>query len=52
MEDSGEIGKVNISQQTYELVKYQFDCEHRGKVSAKNKGEVDMYFVEDIKSEN
>ena len=49
MEGSGEVGKVNISQQTYEFVKTQFTCTYRGKVSAKNKGEVDMYFVEDIK---
>ena len=46
MESSGEIGKVNISGATYELVKDQFRCLHRGKVKAKNKGEIDMYFVE------
>lgn len=48
MESSGEIGKVNISGTTYELVKQQFVCAHRGKVPAKNKGEIDMYFVERI----
>lgn len=46
MESSGEGGKVNISGATYELVKNQFLCTHRGKILAKNKGEVDMYFVE------
>jgi class 3 adenylate cyclase len=46
MEQSGVAGKINISQQTYELVKEQFNCVHRGKVEAKNKGEIDMYFVE------
>jgi adenylate cyclase len=46
MESSGEIGKVNISGATYEWVKHQFECTYRGKVAAKNKGEVDMYFVE------
>jgi len=46
MEQSGVPGKINISQQTYELVKDQFNCIHRGKVEAKNKGEIDMYFVE------
>ena len=46
MESSGEIGKVNISGNTYELVKDQFICTHRGKVKAKNKGEIDMYFAE------
>jgi hypothetical protein len=45
MESSGEEGKVNISGRTYELVKDKFLCEHRGKIQAKNKGEVDMYFV-------
>lgn len=46
MESSGEAGKINISGSTYGLVKDQFLCEHRGKVQAKNKGEIDMYFVE------
>jgi adenylate cyclase len=46
MESSGEAGKVNISGSTYELVKEKFRCKHRGKISAKNKGEIDMYFVE------
>ncbi|TAE19142.1 MAG: hypothetical protein EAZ95_02455 [Bacteroidetes bacterium] len=45
MESSGEVGKVNISQTTYELVKHRFACEPRGKVQAKNKGEIEMYFV-------
>jgi adenylate cyclase len=46
MESSGEAGKINISGSTYELVKDKFNCVHRGKIQAKNKGEVDMYFVE------
>ena len=46
MEQSGVPGKINISQHTYELVKGQFNCVHRGKIEAKNKGEIDMYFVE------
>ncbi len=53
MESSGEAGKVNISGSTYELVKdltegkpSKFKFEYRGKVLAKNKGEIDMYFVE------
>lgn len=46
MESSGEPGKVNISQTTYQLVKDQFPCKYRGKVAAKGKGEIDMYFVE------
>ena len=46
MEQSGVPGKINISQHTYELVKEQFNCVHRGKIEAKNKGEIHMYFVE------
>jgi class 3 adenylate cyclase len=45
MEESSEAGRINISGTTHELVKDHFPCEYRGKVEAKNKGEVDMYFV-------
>ncbi len=45
MEQTSEAGKINISGSTYELIKDEFNCEYRGKISAKNKGEVDMYFV-------
>ena len=46
VEDNSESGKVNISCTTYKLVKEYFKCNHREKVTAKNKGEIDMYFVE------
>jgi len=46
MEQHSEPGKVNISQDTYELVKDQFTCTHRGDIEAKNKGRLHMYFVE------
>ncbi len=49
MESSGIPGQVNISGTTYELVKDHFNCNHRGKIQAKNKGEIDMYIVESIK---
>jgi class 3 adenylate cyclase len=45
MESSGEAGKVNISGETYKLIKKDFNCTHRGKIKAKNKGEIVMYFV-------
>ena len=49
MESSGEVGQVNISEATYELVKEQagslFTFTPRGKVQAKGKGEMEMYFV-------
>jgi class 3 adenylate cyclase len=49
LESNGEIGKVNISGTTYKLVKDKFNCTYRGKVPAKNKGEIDMYFIDGIK---
>jgi adenylate cyclase len=53
MESNGEVGKVNISQSTYELIKTKvnlpaegrFKFESRGKIEAKGKGEIEMYFV-------
>jgi class 3 adenylate cyclase len=45
LESAGEPGKVNISAYTYELVRDAFDCDYRGKVAAKGKGEIDMYFI-------
>ncbi|MBL7954571.1 MAG: hypothetical protein JNJ91_06005 [Flavobacteriales bacterium] len=48
MESSGEVGQVNISEATYALVKDVpgFTFTPRGKVQAKGKGELEMYFVE------
>ena len=57
MESCGEAGKVNISEATYALVEKvkvmkkgkevpAFTFEPRGKVQAKGKGELEMYFVE------
>lgn len=46
MEQNCEPGKINISGPTYQLVKSQFTCVHRGAIEAKNKGAIDMYYVE------
>ncbi|MBN2174853.1 MAG: tetratricopeptide repeat protein [Bacteroidales bacterium] len=46
MESSGIPGKVNISGTTYEYIKDRFNCSYRGKILAKNKGEIDMYIVD------
>lgn len=51
MESNGEAGKVNISGKTYQLVKDLFEVQYRGKINAKGKGDVDMYFVLHIKPE-
>jgi adenylate cyclase len=48
MESSGEAGKINISGTTHEFVKEFFDCEYRGKMPVKYKGELEMYFVNGI----
>lgn len=50
MESNGEVGQVNISQYTYDLIKENpnFSFTHRGKINAKGKGEVDMWFVEKV----
>ena len=45
LESSGEVNKVNISAYTFDLVREQFECSYRGKLEAKGKGEIDMYFV-------
>jgi class 3 adenylate cyclase len=45
MEQHGVLGSINISESTYELVKDEFVCTKRGKIAAKNKGEVEMYLV-------
>lgn len=47
MESNGEPGKINVSSDTYELIKDDFTCQYRGKVYAKNIGDIEMYFVED-----
>ncbi|MGB5170279.1 MAG: adenylate/guanylate cyclase domain-containing protein, partial [Eudoraea sp.] len=48
MESSGAVGKVNISQNTYELIMNdpEFTFEYRGKIKAKGKGIIEMWFVE------
>jgi len=51
LETAGEVGKVNISGVTYSYIKDFFDCTYRGKIAAKNKGEIDMYFVDGLKKE-
>jgi len=47
MESAGDTGRVNISNDTYELVKNdaQFSFESRGSVDAKGIGPVQMWFV-------
>ncbi len=46
MESSGEVGKVNISETTYNKILNNFSCEPRGLIEAKGKGTMRMFFVE------
>jgi class 3 adenylate cyclase len=49
MESMSEPGKINISENTYALIKDDFDCEYRGEIEAKNRGKLKMYFVQQAK---
>ncbi len=49
METMSEPGKINIGENTYELVKDVFDCEYRGEIAVKNRGAMKMYFVNNTK---
>ena len=52
MEETGEVGKVNVSGTTWEYIKDYFDCTYRGKIHIKNNVEdIDMYFVDRLKPE-
>lgn len=48
IESSGEIGRVNISENTYNLIKnnQEFTFEYRGEIEAKGMGKTKMYFVQ------
>ncbi|MEQ9364144.1 MAG: adenylate/guanylate cyclase domain-containing protein [Leptospirales bacterium] len=50
-ESSGVAGRINISGAVHEKVREIFECEHRGRVPAKHKGEIDMYFVDGLRPE-
>ena len=46
MESNGEAGSLNVSAAVYNQIKDQYQCTYRGKIYAKNIGEIDMYFVD------
>lgn len=47
LESSSSPGKINVSESTYQLVKDRFSFTFRGKIGAKNKGNINMYFLEE-----
>lgn len=51
METLSNPGKINISENTHELVKDVFICKYRGEIEVKNRGMMKMYFVNGIKDQ-
>jgi PAS domain S-box-containing protein len=51
MQQESDIGRVNVSGETYSYIKDYFDCDYRGKIAVKNAGKADMYFVNRLKAE-
>lgn len=45
LESTSQPGRINVAASTYELIKHCFRCQPRGKITAKNAGEIDMYFI-------
>jgi class 3 adenylate cyclase len=51
MESSGEAGRVNISEATWHHVSNLFEAEARGRIEAKHKGTLAMFFLTGIRPE-
>lgn len=49
METAGAAGKINVSEAVYQRAKALFDFEPRGNLQVKNKGQLDMFFLVQIK---
>ncbi|NHF59934.1 adenylate/guanylate cyclase domain-containing protein [Flavobacteriaceae bacterium TP-CH-4] len=50
METMSKPGRINISESTYDLIKNHFNCEPRGEIYVKNRGMMQMYFVNGTKA--
>ncbi len=48
-EEACEPGRVNVSENVYDFARYEFEWNYRGKIAAKNKGAMDMYYVTAVK---
>lgn len=51
MQTASESGMINIAQNTYALIKDQYDCTFRGELEVKNKGMMKMYYVKGKKEQ-
>jgi len=49
LQSTGVIEEINISLEVYEKVRFFFVTEYRGKVSAKNKGKMDVFLLKGLK---
>ena len=49
MESHGVPGRIQITRETYELIKDEFICEPRGSVMVKGKGEMETWYLVGIK---
>jgi class 3 adenylate cyclase len=45
MEQASETGRINVSDETFQLAKDHFSFEPRGSIRVKGKGDIQMYFV-------
>ena len=48
METMAEPGRINVSANTYELIKEISDAEYRGEIPVKNRGMMKMYYINSI----
>lgn len=46
MESNCEAGKINVSENTFELIKDHVEYEYRGEIQAKNRGALKMYYIQ------
>lgn len=51
LEAACDPGRINVSGSTHHRIQALFECEPRGLLDAKNKGAIDMYFVNRIRPE-
>ncbi len=51
IDQASEAGKINVSENTYQLIKQHYTCSYRGEIELKGIGHVKMYFVDDFKTE-
>jgi guanylate cyclase len=47
MESQGEAGRIQITGETYALIKDEFRCERRGTIEVKGKGAMDTWYLID-----